>query len=580
MHPTCPVESTQARKRPFAYALPWRRVIAAFFIAVILQIIVMDFHLSIYDESLSLYGALRVFHGQVPYRDFWTMYPPGEFYALAAAFRLFGVLAIWDRVLFVIGNAVGAVAMLYILNRLTGRVWLSRFSTVAILLWMNAKPSYAFPIYPAIALILVAAACMLRRWRDGDTRSVFVAGVALGLAALFRHDLALYALLAAGCASLAHQMRTLRAECAGPVWGDLARLAATAFVVVLPVLILLLVYVPLHDLYYDLIYVPGVIYPKVRSLHFPNLSEVRHGFHYFYKLGPVLQGGIEYNIVFLPPLVVLSCVALLFRRRPSPASPAWQTTGILCLALLSALMFLKGLVRVSPLHLAPAVVPALMLLACLLARLRDLTWPGRAVVLFTAAWAAFCVFATANRDYFVLTQNLSALRGTDPSQSFSEACHRPETLSRARCVFLPPDEQSAILYVQSHTAPADRIFVGVPRYDILHLSDIEIYFFSKRDAGTAWYDLHPGVETTAPIQNQMIRDLDQNHVRLIVRDNLIYPDEPNQSRISSGINLLGDYINTNYTLQRSFGKIDVLARSTPFASEAAFSQAPQRRSHS
>ena len=34
----------------------------------------------------------------------------------------------------------------------------------------------------------------------------------------------------------------------------------------------------------------------------------------------------------------------------------------------------------------------------------------------------------------------------------------------------------------------------------LHFSDVEIYFLSEREAGTRWYDLHPGVETTAPIQ--------------------------------------------------------------------------------
>ena len=43
-----------------------------------------------YDEGVIVYGATRVLQGQVPYRDFWTMYSPGQFYILAAAFKLFG----------------------------------------------------------------------------------------------------------------------------------------------------------------------------------------------------------------------------------------------------------------------------------------------------------------------------------------------------------------------------------------------------------------------------------------------------------------------------------------------------------
>ena len=35
-------------------------------------------------------GGLVILDGGVPYRDFWTMYAPGQFYAVAALFWLFG----------------------------------------------------------------------------------------------------------------------------------------------------------------------------------------------------------------------------------------------------------------------------------------------------------------------------------------------------------------------------------------------------------------------------------------------------------------------------------------------------------
>jgi hypothetical protein len=43
------------------------------------------------DEGLYLDGALRIFHGQAPYRDFFAITGPGTFWLLAGLFRIFGV---------------------------------------------------------------------------------------------------------------------------------------------------------------------------------------------------------------------------------------------------------------------------------------------------------------------------------------------------------------------------------------------------------------------------------------------------------------------------------------------------------
>ena len=31
-----------------------------------------------YDEELVVYGASRILDGNIPYRDYWTTYPPGQ----------------------------------------------------------------------------------------------------------------------------------------------------------------------------------------------------------------------------------------------------------------------------------------------------------------------------------------------------------------------------------------------------------------------------------------------------------------------------------------------------------------------
>ena len=45
---------------------------------------------NIYDEGFIVVGAQRVLDGEIPYRDFWNLYAPGQLYAVAGLFRLFG----------------------------------------------------------------------------------------------------------------------------------------------------------------------------------------------------------------------------------------------------------------------------------------------------------------------------------------------------------------------------------------------------------------------------------------------------------------------------------------------------------
>ena len=304
----------------------WLRVALEFVAAVLLQISVMDYHAWTYDESLSLYGAVRVLHGQVPFRDFWTLYPPGIFWTLAGMFRVFGVSVLCDRIVFVGSNAISAVAMVYILDRLTGRWWLSRVAAVAALVWMSVWPSYAFAVYPALAMILVATACMARRWEGGRARWAVWAGVALGVSAVYHHDLAVYGLIALGAASVVDQFRRPAMERERFVVADAVRMGCTTALVVLPVALWLIVHVSAKDLDYDLLYFPKAIYARVRSLPFPTVSQTLHGFLHPNTPDEPALGNVEYNIVWLPVLAVLAALPVIvagWRRR---SSEAWRWT--------------------------------------------------------------------------------------------------------------------------------------------------------------------------------------------------------------------------------------------------------------
>ncbi len=53
-------------------------------VALIYLTLSMDRAVGVFDEALILLGATRVLDGAIPHRDFYTLYGPGQFYAVAA----------------------------------------------------------------------------------------------------------------------------------------------------------------------------------------------------------------------------------------------------------------------------------------------------------------------------------------------------------------------------------------------------------------------------------------------------------------------------------------------------------------
>jgi len=54
--------------------------------------------LLVFDEGLILVGAERILKGHIIYKDFWTAYPPGQFYTVALLFKFFGTSALSVRI--------------------------------------------------------------------------------------------------------------------------------------------------------------------------------------------------------------------------------------------------------------------------------------------------------------------------------------------------------------------------------------------------------------------------------------------------------------------------------------------------
>ncbi|MBK1662641.1 hypothetical protein, partial [Paracraurococcus ruber] len=530
-----------------------------FLAALALQLAGYERVLNPYDEGIILVGAERVLQGEVPYRDFWTMYGPGQFYLLAALQQVFGISDLALR-----GIGFSAKALVAALSHAIAARFLPRpaalATAAAILLLLLGLRQDGFPVFPPLALALASLLAFEAGARRG-LRYCVLAGTCIGLGTLFRHDLGAYNAAALGLAALLLAWLRRRempwAANRALLLRHWAALAGGIALVVLPAMALLLQAVPLPDLAWNLITVPATIYPAMRALPFPGPANLRAAAHH----GAL---GLSDYAVYAPFLAVPAALAVeaLRRRadrragRPMAALVAEGWVLIPALALICLFFTLKGLVRVSPVHMAPALVPAMILLPVAFARM---PWarPGPRVLLAPLfGLVALLLAPPVELGGQLVAQGLGHL-ATGP-HSLLRLCRDP-VLPRLRCVTSDPASLQAAAYVRAHSAPTDRIYVGTGRHDRIFVNNMSFYWMAERRSATRWQELHPGIQTTAAVQDAMIREFEAAPPALVVlSEQWDAAAEPNASSRSSGVTRLDDYLAARFEEVARFGPVRVL----------------------
>ncbi len=540
-------------------------------VAVALFLVSFLFHLlslrrspGIYDEGLIVVAAQRILEGDVPYRDFWSLYSPGQFYVIAALFKVFGPSILVERLYEAVITAAISVSAFALVDRCTNR-WLAFGAWVVCTIWVSAFNFTNFPVFPALLLTLWSAATVLLFLEDPSRRFPLVAaGLFVGLTAVFRHDLGFYAAASIAILLVAYSIyerADRKARFAAVAVDRLGFFCLGILSAAGPVFVLLLATVPVHELIFDLLIGPGQIYPATRALPFPpiwaSLTQAIAG-------APVAR---TLQLVVYLPLLIAGVAALawlsgaLHPGSDSPDRGANRTRQRMWLCILFMMLslsfYLKGIVRVSPLHMMPSVVLAFVLFFLLAASFRRSSAPIKAAMVGGAlVIATFTVLAGST--------SIEGARRSLVTGFGDDICKPPPGLERAACFSMRADQRKAMEYIVANTAPDETIFVGLGRHDKIFVTDVIFYFITGRRPATRWHELHPGFATTAPIQAEMVAELTRNGTRYIVLDSeWDNVKEPNTSALSSGVTTLDDFIRSNYRLAASFGHYRILEADRP-----------------
>ncbi len=154
------------------------------------------------DEGIYLDGGLRVLHGQMPYKDFFTITGPGTFALLAASFRLFGTTVAAARIPVVWDIAVITACLFWLVSQLGEKLGDTTLSnSMAAGLTAYTYLTFATPVETAVvanhrwdsgAWAILAGTLIIAGVENADAGNPlarrssligFAAGIAAGIAA-------------------------------------------------------------------------------------------------------------------------------------------------------------------------------------------------------------------------------------------------------------------------------------------------------------------------------------------------------------------------------------------------------------
>ncbi|MFZ5868592.1 MAG: hypothetical protein ACOYXY_22105 [Thermodesulfobacteriota bacterium] len=511
-----------------------------------------------YEEGLMLYGAREILNGGVIYEDFWTLWGPGQYYFVAMMFKALGVSIMAER-----AATLLTMLSLGLVIFLVAREVMSRgpaFAATGLsIIWLGPLHIFGSPVPAALLLALLSYLAIVRHISGKSCMWLFVAGGLAGMTALFRQDVGI--LVACSEAAVIGLRARLTTDTNGedrqhkliaPWIVPVALYLLGVLVILVPAGILLVSFVSLSTLTDNLFLFPLKVYRSVRSVSYPSLLPPIQG---------IISGSLSWGgginelskallFVFPPLMIAYGGLELLLRWRRGvseltvPAS--WK---LLLLLAISMALFGMAIVRSDLGHIWPSIVAGTVLLCVLGERVRASSRLGRWF------WPVALIIC------FVLYSRPLAASANLFMNCWLKPAPPVFTLDVASGIYNKEGApyEDAVRYVIEHVPPDERIFVGRSPFDQADGGDMLFYFLAGRQSATKYHVMHCGLTNTAPIQQQIVSDLDSHRVKCIVLEDS--QDTGGWTcKASERVKILDDYIKLEFEPVERFGRYAIWRR--------------------
>lgn len=507
--------------------------------------------------GVSTLGAERVLAGELPYRDFWTVYAPGQFYLLALLFRLFGMHLIVEVAAAGVVSALAVWAAYWFVYALTNRLAPS-LAVAAIFAAAFFNTGYyerldAYP--PAILCVFLSLCFVVQYYHTFNTRALLLAGLATGMAVLFKHDVGFYTTIAIS-AGLAFYPWVSSSTRVVPVrwWRAPVPYLAAALLVIVPVT-LYFARVAGAELW-DAIFtfrardwqLPGPK-PELNPLYFNFTGASRS------ETLDNLFRYIKYTVPFVLDLSGLATIVLAVRqRKPVYAASAvtlWVGYGIHFYV--AHVHIITHLVTMSA---YAAATGALLYTLLRSSRRTAQSWVLPALALLVVVGWFFALTARTaynivrkQRDPDLVTLHLPRVEGFKVQTSEAGPL------------------QALVAYVDEQLPPDQPLYIGLTRHDMMLTNDMQLYFILNRPIAVRYHELHPAVATTVSVQQEIMTKLESSQPPILILK-ATFPDEVldqvkrefQQKLPDIGAEDLDQYIRQHYQMTEEFSPYYVWQR--------------------
>ena len=520
-----------------------------------------------YSIGYNLYSAERILAGEVPYRDFHTLYPPATLYLNAALFKWLGV-TLYNALLGVFVFKSLTVLFIYLSGRqVLSRSWALAAAALA-LVWLRPNgPFKAVPMHYGALLLAMALWLLLKHSRAPRPAWLFAAGCALGLLATFKHNIGAYALVGALAVALADERRISLKPSAWPRHARRGAVLLAGFLLpVVPMLVAMrwrhalgamtraLLFGPGEFLLNRLAGVPSPDVPLLYAALFAALAFISLklrasrlslaiiwgaallGNLALFLLGP--QSAIDQLIFYLPVFVIVAAFAVFLFDAEMEAS---RRRALLAVTVAAAAAFMEAFPRFAREQAIAAMPFVVLLLVVLLRSLRPVGEKRArlAKVLTPATVILTMAFALAGGRLFFTTYFDAGLR----LKSNTEL-----TIDRGRGVYFPPAQareiESVVAYLQQ------RVPTGGFFFPQSYAGSSYLFLADRRNPSGAQF--WGGVGVSPAERARTLEAIDAGRVNLILTSD--------RDLAAERYAPLRDYIEQNFRPAATFGEVIILER--------------------
>lgn len=500
-----------------------------------------------FDEGFIASGAMLILRGQLPMRDFFVIYGPGQYYLQAALYGLFGEDLLVSRLAHVLTlGGIGLLVVGCVRTLLPAARWGVPALTLLLFLCGSAvhMPNSGYAAVPALALLLGACLAWSHGMAQGRSGLLVLASVLVGLTGVLRWDFGVFGFVALVGAGLLGRPRQLRRHLGFALPGLVLCLS-----LFLPFVVLGGIDRWLEEVL--LFHIREFATWRGKPFWGPALDEMQQIVaHRDRWRGAALW--LQMLMMALPWLLVPLGAGLawlrLWRGQGQQADWLALSLSLTALCLLNQVRVRAGLPQGYP-----AFVAALPLLPYVLQQVAAGPHPA-----WRTGLAAVLVLPLGLMPLYAWYNQYSGL---------ARDARQVPGFERASLVLAQGDGHARMLLdyaalVQQTRAllPSQQaLYSGVQDHSRLFVNDAMLYFLANRQATTRWVEMEPGLSNSAKGQQELVHALEQRRAPVLVLLRAT-SNEANATARSNGLTLLDDYVAQRYRETIRYEDYSILQR--------------------